>query len=257
MKKAVVSLSGGMDSTCLTLHLLANGYNDIKAVSFDYGQRHKVELERAGNFVAYLQGKGINITRNIVDLSSMAPLLNSTLISGGKDVPHGHYEDVTMRETVVPNRNVIFGSIVYAAALSEAMKDGSKVDIALGVHSGDNAVYPDCRPESIDLLREVFRISNWESHLVDYKSPFIDIKKREILVLGKEACDKLGLDFMECMRNTSTCYDPTPEGKASGKSSSDIERIEAFLSLGLVDPIEYEGGWENAVSHAKSVLGIE
>jgi 7-cyano-7-deazaguanine synthase len=255
--KAVVSLSGGMDSTCLVLTLLAGGYSEVKAVSFDYGQKHKVELERAAKFVQYLQGQGINITHNVVDLSSMAPLLNSTLISGGKDVPHGHYEDVTMRDTVVPNRNVIFGSIVYAAALSEAMKDGSKVDIALGVHSGDNAVYPDCRPESIEALRHAFKISNWDSHLVEYKSPFINIKKREILQEGSIACDRLGLDFMECMKNTSTCYDPTPEGKASGKSSSDIERIEAFLSLGLVDPIEYVDGWDEAVRNAKEVLGIE
>jgi len=255
-KKAVLSLSGGMDSTSLALSLLAEGYTSIKAISFDYGQRHKVELERAASFVKYLQEKGFNVEHHIVDLSSMGPLLNSTLMQGGKDVPHGHYEDKTMRDTVVPNRNVIFSSIVYAAALSEAMKDKTKVDIALGVHSGDNAVYPDCRPESIEALRHVFKISNWDSELVEYRSPFIDIKKKEILEIALKSCTTIGVDFIECMKNTSTSYDPTPDGKASGKSSSDIERIEAFLAIGIEDPIEYVGGWDEAVKHAKTVLNI-
>ena len=149
-KQAVLSLSGGMDSSSLLLHLLANGY-EVIALSFDYGQKHRVELERAKSLVEYINKSFHNdgtffqraIKHQIIKLDGLQQLLNSALVAGGKDVPEGHYEQDNMKETVVPNRNKIFSSIIQAVALSLATT-GKKHDvaIAMGIHKGDEAVYP-------------------------------------------------------------------------------------------------------------------
>lgn len=253
MKKAVLSLSGGMDSTCLAIKLLADGY-ELETVSFDYGQRHKLELERAEDFVKYMQNLGYKISFNKIDLTTVGKLLNSNLLASGADVPTGHYESETMKATVVPNRNVIFSSIVYGVALSLATKTNSPVEIALGVHSGDHAIYPDCREESVNALRNAFAISNWDSELVTYSTPFIHLDKTNVLWEGYLASQKLKLDFNEVMSKTCTSYQPTPDGKSSGKTGSDVERVEAFLNLGLVDPLEYEMGWDETVKYVKKTL---
>jgi 7-cyano-7-deazaguanine synthase len=253
MKKAVVSLSGGMDSTCLLIELLAQGYGEIKAISFDYGQRHKVELEKASLSVQYLKKKGFNITHNIIDLTTVGALLNSSL-THTKEVPEGHYEDETMKDTVVPNRNIILSSIIYGIALSWATEDRSNVEIAMGVHAGDNQIYPDCRAESIQAVKYAFTISNWDSHLIDYKTPYLILNKEGILLGCLDNCALLGLDFDTILKNTSTTYKPTPDGKSEGKSSSDIERIEAFINIGRTDPAAYTKPWQEIVSHAMSVL---
>lgn len=253
MKKAVLSLSGGMDSTCLALHLLSQGY-ELETVSFDYGQRHKLELERAESFVEYMKNLGFKITFNKIDLTSVGKLLNSDLLSSGNDVPKGHYESESMKATVVPNRNVIFSSIIYGVALSLASKSNSPVEIALGVHNGDHAIYPDCRQESIDSLRHAFAISNWDSQLVTYLTPFVLLDKTEVLWHGYRASQTLQVDFNEVMRRTSTSYQPTEDGKADGRTGSDVERVEAFLKLGLVDPIEYKDGWEKTVEYVQNLL---
>ena len=253
MKKAVLSLSGGMDSTCLAVKLLSEGY-ELETVSFDYGQRHKLELERAESFVKYMQNFGFKITFNKIDLTSVGKLLNSDLLSSGSDVPKGHYESGSMKATVVPNRNVVFSSIIYGVALSLASKTKSPVNIALGVHSGDHAIYPDCRQESIDSLRHAFSISNWDSELVSYITPFVDLDKTEVLKEGFYGCEILKVDFNEVMKRTSTSYQPTEDGKADGKTGSDVERVEAFLNLGLTDPIEYRDGWDETVRYVKDLL---
>lgn len=253
MKRAVLSLSGGMDSTCLAVKLLSEGY-ELETVSFDYGQKHKIELDRAESFVNYMKDRGYKITFNKIDLTTVGKLLQSSLLSGGDVIPKGHYEEESMKSTVVPNRNVIFSSIVYGIALSLAMKYKSSVEIALGVHSGDHSIYPDCRQESIDALRYAFSISNWDSELVSYTTPFIDLNKTFVLQEGYNACKKLDVDFYEVMKRTSTSYQPTHDGKADGRTGSDVERVEAFFNLNLIDPIEYKFGWDETVKYVKNLL---
>ena len=135
-KHAVMALSGGMDSTSLLLHLIKEGY-DVTCLSFDYGQKHSIELERASSFIEYLSQSGYVIKHNLVDLKSALGLFHSDLLDSGGVVPEGHYEQESMKATVVPNRNAIFSSLLYGTALSLSEQTGGKSIVALGVHSGD------------------------------------------------------------------------------------------------------------------------
>ena len=137
-KQAVLSLSGGMDSSTLLLHLLANGY-EVTALSFDYGQKHNVELERAKELVKYLNAHSryedeqyyTKIKHQVITLKGLDKLLNSALVKGGKDVPEGHYAEDNMKATVVPNRNKIFSSLIQAVALSITEQTGEMCAIAM------------------------------------------------------------------------------------------------------------------------------
>ena len=169
-KQAVLSLSGGMDSSTVLLHLLANGY-EVTALSFDYGQKHKIELERAQQLVNYINLNRLtepNVKYGVIKLDGLAPMLNSALVEGGDEVPEGHYEEDNMKATVVPNRNKIFASLVQAVALSESNANGLETDIALGIHAGDHAIYPDCRQEFRDADYNAFIEGNWDSDKVTY-----------------------------------------------------------------------------------------
>ena len=163
-KNVVISLSGGMDSSTLLLRCLSE-YDQVTAISFDYGQKHRVELERAQSLVSYLNSEGHFIKYQVIKLDGLVNLLNSNLVEGGDDVPEGHYAEENMKATVVPNRNKIFASLVQAVALSEANANGNDTDIALGIHAGDHAIYPDCRQEFrslivtgklLELMRQIF-----------------------------------------------------------------------------------------------------
>jgi 7-cyano-7-deazaguanine synthase len=125
-KHVVVSLSGGMDSSTLLLRCLSK-YDSVTALSFDYGQKHRVELERAQQLVGYLLNNGLNVNYRAIKLDGLVDLLNSALVTGGKDVPEGHYEQDNMKETVVPNRNKIFASLTQAVALSIANENKNKL----------------------------------------------------------------------------------------------------------------------------------
>ena len=259
MKKAVLSLSGGMDSSSLLLHLLANGYQ-VTALGFDYGQKHKVELQRATALVNYLQEKNLPVVHQIIKLDGLSHLLNSALVTGGKDVPEGHYEQDNMKETVVPNRNKIFASLIQAVALSWATRgDKQPVEIAMGIHAGDHAIYPDCRQEFRDVDFEAFKVGNWDSELVSVTTPYLDVTKFEILEDGLKSCEKLDLDFNEVYKRTNTSYKPYPSGNSDYKSAASVERIEAFIRLGRPDPVQYEDEtgpvtWETARIYVEQVL---
>jgi 7-cyano-7-deazaguanine synthase len=267
-KQAVLSLSGGMDSSTVLLHLLSKGY-DVTAVSFDYGQKHRVELERAQQLVDYINSNQYTTVNNgkmklhnfenkikyqVIKLDGLVSLLNSNLVEGGAEVPEGHYEEENMKDTVVPNRNKMFSSIIQAIALSIANTKNCPVEIAMGIHAGDHAIYPDCRQEFRDADYEAFKQGNWDADKVTYYTPYLSGDKYDILQDGEECCDKLHLDFNEVYKRTNTSYKPTAEGLSDYKSASSVERIEAFLKLGKKDPVEYVDGWETAKKHVTALL---
>lgn len=274
-KQAVLSLSGGMDSSTLLLHLLAEGY-EVTALSFDYGQKHSVELERAKALVEHLnhelrpQGYS-KITYQVIKLDGLSQLLNSALVTGGDDVPEGHYAEENMKATVVPNRNKIFSSIIQAVALSIANAKNTEVHIAMGIHAGDHSIYPDCRQEFRDIDYEAFKSGNWDAEQVKYYTPYLLGDKFDILKDGQTCCDKLGIDFDEVYKRTNTSYkplmhlvyddydNPSPEWFSDYKSASSVERVEAFIKLGRPDPVSYadEFGpvtWEFVKEYVSSVL---
>jgi 7-cyano-7-deazaguanine synthase len=285
MKSVVVSLSGGMDSSTLLLRALSD-YDNVIAVSFDYGQKHRVELDRAQSLIDYLNTcvncssfEPIKIKYQTIKLDGLTPLLNSALVEGGAEVPEGHYEQDNMKATVVPNRNKIFSSIVQAIALSTANQNDSTCDIALGIHAGDHAIYPDCRQEWRDADDQAFRVGNWDVGRVGHFTPYLHTDKFGILQDGEMLCKKLGLPFDEIYSRTNTSYKPIqhlvekkisvlaslsemqqiPVWFSDYKSASSVERIEAFIKLGKPDPVAYadETGpvtWEVARAHVEQVL---
>jgi len=281
-KHVVVSLSGGMDSSTLLLRCLKE-YSTVTAISFDYGQKHRVELERAQSLVNYIGEESSSQTElryRQIKLDGLVDLLDSALVTGGKDVPEGHYEQDNMKETVVPNRNKMFASISQAVALSVANRTGETCDIAMGIHAGDHAVYPDCRQEFRDADDAAFRIGNWDAERVNYFSPYLQGDKFDILKDGEVLCKELELDFDEVYSRTNTSYKPikivtngfiqtSPENTkftspvvtwySDYKSASSVERIEAFIKLGRKDPVAYadETGpvtWEVARAAVEQVL---
>ena len=281
-KQGVLSLSGGMDSSTLLLRLLADGY-EVTALSFDYGQKHSVELERAQSLVRYLNTQlpalGYSqIKYQVIKLDGLSQLLNSALVTGGEEVPEGHYASENMKATVVPNRNKIFSSIIQAVALSVAEQKNTDCVIAMGIHAGDHAIYPDCREEFRDADFEAFKSGNWGSERVSLYTPYLQTDKYGILEDGAKCCDILHIDFDEVYSRTNTSYKPIyipgPESKSrveeahritfgewysDYKSASSVERVEAFLKLGRKDPVKYadENGpvtWEQVVEHVKSIL---
>ena len=260
-KHVVVSLSGGMDSSTLLLRALKE-YDSVTAMSFDYGQKHVVELQRAQALVNYLNENGHSVNYRVIKLDGLVDLLNSALVTGGDDVPEGHYEQDNMKATVVPNRNKIFASITQAVALSVANETQEQTDIALGIHAGDHAIYPDCRQEFRDADDAAFRMGNWDHERVGYFTPYLEGDKFDILEDGLVLCDELGIDFDEVYSRTNTSYKPMQHNEvwfSDYKSASSVERIEAFIKLGRKDPVAYadETGpvdWEVALAHAEKVL---
>jgi 7-cyano-7-deazaguanine synthase len=269
-KHVVVSLSGGMDSSTLLLRCLKE-YDSVTAISFDYGQKHRVELERAQSLVDYINGIAIldedsktveyqhYVNYRQIQLNGLVDLLDSALVTGGEDVPEGHYEQDNMKESVVPNRNKIFSSITQAVALSIANKTKEQCDIALGIHAGDHQIYLDCRQEWRDADDYAFRIGNWDSERVGHFTPYLEGNKFTILQDGEVLCKELGLDFNEVYSRTNTSYKPYPSGNSDYKSASSVERVEAFIQLGRPDPVVYEdeegiASWDKVVNHVSKVI---
>lgn len=215
--RAVILLSGGLDSTVLLYHLLAT-HAEVRALSVDYKQRHRRELEAARAIASHA-----GVEHRVADLSAVASLLGgSALTTSDIEVPLGHYEAETMKATVVPNRNMILLSLATAWAIS------TQSDIvAYAAHSGDHAIYPDCRTEFADAMAQAISLCDW--HKVTLLRPFVEITKADIVRRGMELGAPLAM--------TWSCY----QGKAvhCGECGTCVERREAFELAGVVDPTEY------------------
>lgn len=225
--KAIICFSGGMDSTTLATMYLKQGFT-LGLLSFDYGQRHgRRELAAGAKVAGYLDNLGIApVSRQVIDLSNIGDLLTGSALTDPEyDVPDGHYTDESMRVTVVPNRNAIMANIAIGVA-SSAEADV----IAMGMHAGDHAVYPDCRPEFVRALRQTMVHALKGFHTPRLETPLINKTKTDIAVIGADVEAPLHLSW--------SCY----KGREihCGKCGTCVERREAFEQAGLTDPTEYE-----------------
>ena len=239
MKKAVISLSGGLDSTMLLMVLLSEGY-EVRAYSFDYGQKHDIELEKVKKNIEYLQQ--YNVTHQVINLRDCFSDSASSLHKNGGEIPKGDYSIENQTSTVVENRNIIFSSIIYGKALGWAKKSNDNVVISLGIHAGDHSVYPDTTKESFEAAKYCFEISNWDSDKVKYIAPFVEHAKDVVLRVGIDAMKKMGMDEQDIntiLENTHSCYEPNEEGFSCGKCGTCKERLEAFEKCGIKDPVRY------------------
>ena len=223
-KKALLALSGGIDSTTVLAWLLDSGYS-VHCCLFHYGSKHnKFEIEAAKNVYAYYEkefpGRMLGITE--IDLRTVFANYRSNLLQGQGEIPEGHYNDKTMSQTVVPARNIIFLSMM--AGLAES----NNIDkIAIGIHQGDHHIYPDCRPEFF--YEQAKAIFAGTSNNVLPIAPFLLHNKASIV--------RYGLTVGAPYHLTRTCYKAQPV--ACGKCGSCVERLEAFKLCGVEDPIEY------------------
>lgn len=225
-KKAVILLSGGLDSATALAIAKADGF-DCYAMSFRYGQRHVVELE-AASIVAAKQGA---VEHRIIDIDLGA--FGGSALTADIDVPKNRSAEDMAGEipvTYVPARNTIFLS--YALAWAEVLGAG---DIFIGVNAIDYSGYPDCRPEFIEAYQTMANLATKAAATGAMKltihTPLIDWTKGEIVKRGLE----LGVDYSL----TTSCYDPGPNGEACGICDTCKLRIKGFNELGMDDPRPY------------------
>ncbi len=219
-KDTVVIYSGGMDSYTLLMDLFHKDRLH-SALSFDYDQRHSKEL-----MCAIQVTRSLGVTHKVIDIRSIARVAMHSVLSkvSLEDIPTGHYAEESMKQTVVPNRNMIMLSIAIAYAVSHQLDY-----VAFGAHAGDHTIYPDCRPQFVTAMDVVATIANWRP--VRISAPFLKLDKAGILAIGMQYP---GVDYAD----TWTCYKGAE--KACGVCGSCSERLEAFAKLGIKDPLEYE-----------------
>jgi len=215
----VVLLSGGLDSTTL-LYYVIDKYPEasIGTIIFDYNQKHKKEIKSAIQTCVKLK-----VPFQIFSMKAFSSLAPSALTTEGVLMPEGHYEEDSMRATVVPNRNMVLLSL----AISYSVGKGAS-EVYYAAHMGDHSVYPDCRPEFVEAIKKVALLCDWKPVLIE--APFIDINKTQILKKGID----LGVDYSL----TWSCYNGRE--KSCGKCGTCSERLESFQANGIKDPLEYE-----------------
>ena len=219
MEKTVVIHSGGIDSTVLLAHLLSQG-REVYALSVDYGQRHRREIEAAKKICEFYKVK-----HQVADLRALAPLFGANALTDQKvAVPEGHYEELSMKATVVPNRNMLFISVATSWAISL-----KATTVAYGAHSGDHAIYPDCRPAFAEALDAAIRLADW--HEVSLERPFVKMDKTAIV--------RRGAELKVPMELTWSCY--VGGDIHCGRCGTCVERKEAFKLAGVPDLTVYKG----------------
>jgi 7-cyano-7-deazaguanine synthase len=225
--KAVVLLSGGMDSTTVAAIALSRGF-DVHALTFRYGQRHQSEIEAARRVAERL-----GIRRHVVlDIDLRA--FGGSALTGDIDVPKDTpIDEIGQRipSTYVPARNTIF--LAFALGWSEVL---GASDIFLGANALDYSGYPDCRPEFIQSFQTMANLATRAgvegSQRLTIHTPLIALSKREIIERGSA----LGVDY----GITRTCYDPSPDGAACGRCEACILRLKGFREAGMEDPAPYQ-----------------
>lgn len=229
----IAVVSGGMDSVTLAYKLKREGH-DLHLVSFNYGQRHKKEIE-----FARICARDLGTVHRIVNLPITEHLRGSALTDERVQVPEGHYAADNMSQTVVPNRNAIMLSIAYGIAVA------NQADfVAAAFHSGDHFIYPDCRPEFTKAFSEMQKLATegyGKPHL-ELVTPFINSSKADIASIGS----KLGVPW----RQTWSCYQGG--GVHCGRCGTCVERIEAFHLAEVDDPTYYEDStyWQSVVDRS-------
>lgn len=222
-KPAVVLLSGGLDSATTLAIARDQGYA-CHAISFDYGQKQRVELAAAANLAREMAIESHRTVR--VDLGAFG---GSALTDETLSVPKDRSDDDIAHGipiTYVPARNTVFLS--YALGLAEVL---DAHDIFIGVNAVDYSGYPDCRPEFVQAFQNLANLATKagvEGQAIQVHAPLIDLTKPQIIERGLA----LGVDYAK----THTCYDPTPQGKPCGRCDACLLRIAAFQSLGMTDP---------------------
>ncbi|KQP80168.1 7-cyano-7-deazaguanine synthase [Aeromicrobium sp. Leaf289] len=230
-RKAVVLLSGGLDSTTVLAVAKDQGFEPY-AISFRYGQRHVVELESARRVAAGVGAAGHVVCD--IDLR----VFGGSALTADVDVPkHGSADELSDSEipiTYVPARNTVFLS--FALAYAEVI---GSTDIFIGVSALDYSGYPDCRPEYIAAYEQMANLATRagvEGNEVKIHTPLIDLTKAQTVELGM----RLGVDYSL----TLSCYDPDVEGRACGHCDSCLLRLRGFADAGLADPVRYQEGTE-------------
>lgn len=225
--KAVVLSSGGIDSTTALALTKAEGFG-LYSLSFDYGQRHRYELEAASRVAAFF-----DVEKHLVVRMDMTAIGGSALTSD-LQVPKGRDSDDMSADipiTYVPARNTIFLS--YAMAWAEVIAASR---IVIGVNAVDYSGYPDCRPEYIEAFQKMANLATrsavQEGLEITIHTPLIDMTKAQIIQAGTS----IGIDY----GLTHSCYDPSPEGLACGKCDSCILRMKGFQEAGVKDPTRYQ-----------------
>lgn len=216
MKDSVLILSGGMDSVTM---LYDYREQIALAVTFDYGSKHNA---REIDF-ARLHCERLSIPHIVIPLSFMERYFVSSLLKGGAEIPEGHYADDNMKSTVVPFRNGIMLSIAAGLAESHGLSH-----VMMANHSGDHAIYPDCRPEFVEAMSHAISSGTYDKLTI--LAPYTVISKTAIAQRGKA----LGIDYSE----TWSCY----KGGVlhCGKCGTCIERKEALRDAGINDTTQYE-----------------
>jgi 7-cyano-7-deazaguanine synthase len=216
-EKVVVLLSGGMDSVTALYEADAQ-YEVVGAISFHYGSKHN---DREIPFASYQAGR-LGVPHRIIHLDFIGDLFESDLLKKGGEIPKGHYEEQTMKKTVVPFRNGIMLSI--AAGFAESIEAGGLV---IAAHAGDHAIYPDCREAFMQTMGDAIRLGTYAG--IKLIRPFIAMTKADIAARGRQ----LGVDYSQ----TWSCY--VGGETHCGECGTCVERREAFIVSGIPDPTEY------------------